>query len=171
VVQGIVCTLCEVHSQNMEHAPFKCESGLHRTVGFAEVTGEALKMLLPSRYAPSGRLTQRLSWHGPVSQRHCVGGDAWAGTSWTVASSSATWLSPQPSLWPLLRQVRLTAGTVAVARTLASVGVSWTKWLAGAVGAGLVYVAVTHSCPFPPWWQPWDEVIRGRRTARAATRR
>jgi hypothetical protein len=42
-------------------------------VGFVEVTGEALKMLHPCRYAPAGRLTQRVSSSGPVSQRDCVG--------------------------------------------------------------------------------------------------
>ena len=58
---GIDCTRCEVHSQNKEHAPFECEFGLNPTVGFVEVTGEALSMQLPSNTRPTGLLTHP-SW-------------------------------------------------------------------------------------------------------------
>jgi rhodanese-related sulfurtransferase len=48
--------------------------------------------------------------------------------------------------WELERQVRLVAGGIVFASILGSVGVPWLKWVAGAIGAGLVGAAVTNSC-------------------------
>jgi rhodanese-related sulfurtransferase len=53
--------------------------------------------------------------------------------------------------WALDRQVRLLAGTVALASVLASTVVPKAKWLAGGVGVGLVYVAITDTCPITPF--------------------
>lgn len=48
--------------------------------------------------------------------------------------------------WAMDRQVRLAAGTVAAAGVIASTRLPSAKWVAGGVGAGLVYSAVTNSC-------------------------
>jgi rhodanese-related sulfurtransferase len=48
--------------------------------------------------------------------------------------------------WDLERQVRLVAGSLVVAGGLASVAVPGAKWLARAVGAGLVFAAVSNAC-------------------------
>lgn len=52
--------------------------------------------------------------------------------------------------WALDRQVRLMAGSVAIIAVLLSLIVSWTIWIAGLVGVGLVYMAVTDACPVSP---------------------
>ncbi|NNE13222.1 MAG: rhodanese-like domain-containing protein [Ilumatobacter sp.] len=48
--------------------------------------------------------------------------------------------------WAMDRQVRLVAGSLALAGVLASVAVPKAKWLAGGVAAGLTYSAVSNTC-------------------------
>lgn len=48
--------------------------------------------------------------------------------------------------WALERQVRLVAGSLVLAGVLGSVAVPRLKWLAGGVGAGLTFAAVTDTC-------------------------
>jgi rhodanese-related sulfurtransferase len=48
--------------------------------------------------------------------------------------------------WDLERQVRLVAGSVVLSSVLGSVAVPRLKWLAGAIGAGLTYAAVSNTC-------------------------
>lgn len=48
--------------------------------------------------------------------------------------------------WDLERQVRLVAGSIVVLSILASIFFPWFKWVAGAVGAGLAFAAVTNTC-------------------------
>ena len=48
--------------------------------------------------------------------------------------------------WAMDRQVRLVAGSLALAATVASTMVPGVKWIAGAVGAGLTYSAVSNTC-------------------------
>ena len=48
--------------------------------------------------------------------------------------------------WAMDRQVRLTAGSIALASVLASALVPKAKWLVAGVGGGLVFSAVTNTC-------------------------
>ena len=48
--------------------------------------------------------------------------------------------------WAMDRQVRLTAGSMALAGVLASTFVPQAKWLAAFVASGLVYSAISNSC-------------------------
>ncbi len=48
--------------------------------------------------------------------------------------------------WAMDRQVRLVAGTVALAGVVGSVFVPKAKWLAGGVAAGLTFSAVSNTC-------------------------
>lgn len=48
--------------------------------------------------------------------------------------------------WAMDRQVRLAAGSMALAGVLASVFVPKAKWVAGGVAGGLVFSAVTNTC-------------------------
>lgn len=48
--------------------------------------------------------------------------------------------------WDLERQVRFVAGSLVVAGGLGSVAVPELKWLATAIGGGLVFAALTNSC-------------------------
>ncbi|MDH3705529.1 MAG: rhodanese-like domain-containing protein [Acidimicrobiia bacterium] len=48
--------------------------------------------------------------------------------------------------WAMDRQVRLVAGSLVLASVVASLAVPQTKWLAGAVGAGLTWSALSNTC-------------------------
>lgn len=48
--------------------------------------------------------------------------------------------------WPMDRQVRLVAGSLALVSVLASLFVPKAKWIAGGVGAGLAYSAASNTC-------------------------
>jgi rhodanese-related sulfurtransferase len=48
--------------------------------------------------------------------------------------------------WDLERQVRLVAGSIVLSSVLGSVAVPRIKWLAGAIGAGLTYAAISDTC-------------------------
>lgn len=48
--------------------------------------------------------------------------------------------------WAMDRQVRLVAGSIVLSSILASVAVPRAKWLAGAIGAGLTFSAVSNTC-------------------------
>ncbi|MBT8241570.1 MAG: rhodanese-like domain-containing protein [Acidimicrobiia bacterium] len=48
--------------------------------------------------------------------------------------------------WAMDRQVRFTAGSIALAGVLASIVVPGAVWIAGGVAAGLTYSAVTNTC-------------------------
>ncbi|MEU9509373.1 rhodanese-like domain-containing protein [Micromonospora sp. NPDC048170] len=48
--------------------------------------------------------------------------------------------------WDLERQVRLVAGSIVLASVLGSVFVPQLKWVAGFIGAGLTFAAVTNTC-------------------------
>lgn len=48
--------------------------------------------------------------------------------------------------WSLERQVRLVAGTLVFGSILASVAIPGAKWLAGAVGGGLTFAALSNTC-------------------------
>jgi rhodanese-related sulfurtransferase len=52
--------------------------------------------------------------------------------------------------WAMDRQIRLMAGTVALASVLVSTVVPKAKWIAAGIGAGLTYVSVTDNCPITP---------------------
>lgn len=48
--------------------------------------------------------------------------------------------------WALERQVRLVAGSIVLLAVVASIWVPALKWVAGAVGFGLAFAAVTNTC-------------------------
>ncbi|WP_406043394.1 rhodanese-like domain-containing protein [Micromonospora sp. NBC_00898] len=48
--------------------------------------------------------------------------------------------------WDLERQVRLVAGSIVLASVVGSVFVPGLKWVAGFIGAGLTFAAVTNTC-------------------------
>ncbi len=48
--------------------------------------------------------------------------------------------------WDLERQVRLVAGLIVALSVLASIFIPGLKWLAFAIGAGLVFAALTNTC-------------------------
>jgi rhodanese-related sulfurtransferase len=48
--------------------------------------------------------------------------------------------------WDLERQVRLVAGSIVLASVLASIIVPGLEWVAGLIGAGLAFAAVTNTC-------------------------
>lgn len=64
---------------------------------------------------------------------------AWAASGAPVERESS-------ARWTLERQVRLTAGLIVALSVLASIWVPWMRFLAGAIGAGLVFAAATNTC-------------------------
>jgi len=48
--------------------------------------------------------------------------------------------------WDLERQVRLVAGSIVLSSALASIAVPKLKWVAGAVGGGLTFAALSNTC-------------------------
>lgn len=63
--------------------------------------------------------------------------------SWQAANAPIT---RGVSRWDLERQVRLVAGSIVLVSVLASVFVPQLKWVAGFIGAGLTFAAVTNTC-------------------------
>ncbi|RZU75054.1 rhodanese-related sulfurtransferase [Micromonospora kangleipakensis] len=63
--------------------------------------------------------------------------------AWQAASAPVKQGAPR---WDLERQVRLVAGSIVLVSILASVFVPGLKWIAGFIGAGLTFAAVTNTC-------------------------
>lgn len=90
-----------------------------------------------------GRATQahqRLVEAGKETLHILEGGmAAWQATGGDVIHSGT-------DRWAMDRQVRLAAGSLALAAIAVSTFVPWAKWAAGAVAAGLTYSAVSNTC-------------------------
>ncbi|SCF03441.1 Rhodanese-related sulfurtransferase [Micromonospora coriariae] len=63
--------------------------------------------------------------------------------AWQAANAPVNQGKPR---WDLERQVRLVAGSIVLVSVLASVAVPGAKWVAGFIGAGLTFAAVTNTC-------------------------
>ncbi|MFI0796982.1 rhodanese-like domain-containing protein [Micromonospora rubida] len=63
--------------------------------------------------------------------------------AWQAANAPIAQGKPR---WDLERQVRLVAGSIVLASVLGSVFVPQLKWVAGFIGAGLTFAAVTNTC-------------------------
>lgn len=82
---------------------------------------------------------QVLAKHGCTRVKILDGGvNAWAKAGYEVNRGR--------QVWALERQVRFVAGLIVATAILASIWVPWTKWIAGAIGFGLVFAAVTNTC-------------------------
>lgn len=64
---------------------------------------------------------------------------AWTASGGHVARTNAT-------RWPMERQVRLVAGSMVLTSIVASIGFPPVRYVAGLVGAGLTFAAVTDTC-------------------------
>ncbi|MFG1778066.1 rhodanese-like domain-containing protein [Micromonospora sp. NPDC049048] len=64
-------------------------------------------------------------------------------TAWQAAQGPVRRGTPR---WELERQVRLVAGSIVLLSILGSVFVPGLKWVAGLIGAGLTFAAVTNTC-------------------------
>ncbi len=90
-----------------------------------------------------GRATQahsKLAGAGKQTLHVLEGGMA----SWQAAGGATD--RGQTQRWAMDRQVRLVAGSIALAGIAASVVVPQAKWIAGGVAAGLTFSAVTDTC-------------------------
>ena len=89
-----------------------------------------------------GRATQaerRLAEAGMANVHVLSGGmNAWAQAGAEVKRGSER--------WSLERQVRLVAGLIVALSILASVWLPAARWVAGAIGAGLTFAALTNTC-------------------------
>jgi rhodanese-related sulfurtransferase len=64
--------------------------------------------------------------------------------AWEAAGGDVT--HGETQRWAMDRQVRLVAGSLALTGILASTLVPGAKWLAGGIGAGLTFSAVSNTC-------------------------
>ena len=89
--------------------------------------------------ARSTRAAELLASAGMTSATVLTGGiDAWRDAGRTVRTGHER--------WDLERQVRLTAGSLVLAGLLTSTVAPRATWFSGAVGAGLVFAAVSNTC-------------------------
>ncbi|MEU1646809.1 rhodanese-like domain-containing protein [Micromonospora zamorensis] len=63
--------------------------------------------------------------------------------AWQAANAPISQGAPR---WDLERQVRLVAGSIVLVSVLGSVFVPQLKWVAGFIGAGLTFAAVSNTC-------------------------
>ena len=96
-------------------------------------------VLLCRSGARAGQAEQLLAEAG-LPQVHVLDGGV---TAWTNAGAP---VNRGADHWDLERQVRLVAGGLVLAGVVTSIVVPPMKWLAGAVGGGLAFAAVTDTC-------------------------
>lgn len=82
---------------------------------------------------------QALAGAGLPNLRVLTGGIA----AWQAGQAPVTTGTPR---WDLERQVRLVAGSIVLLAVLASILGEPVKWVAGFVGAGLTFAALTNTC-------------------------
>ncbi|MES9538547.1 MULTISPECIES: rhodanese-like domain-containing protein [unclassified Actinomadura] len=83
--------------------------------------------------------SQALASAGLPNLRVLRGGiGAWQAAGEQVAAGRAR--------WDLERQVRLVAGSIVLGSVLASTAVPRAKWVAGAIGGGLTFAALSNTC-------------------------
>ncbi len=90
---------------------------------------------------------------GRASEAHARLADAGKHTLHILDGGMAAWQASggavthgETQRWAMDRQVRLAAGSIALAGTAASVVFPPAKWIAGGVAAGLTYSAVSNTC-------------------------
>ena len=89
--------------------------------------------------ARANKALDQLSEAGKLNLRLLTGGiGAWQATGHEVVSRSER--------WSLERQVRLVAGMLVLVSVLASVAIPGARFVAGFVGAGLTFAALTNTC-------------------------
>ena len=90
--------------------------------------------------ARATKALEQLVAAGKSNLRLLQGGmSAWTASGGQVARTNAT-------RWAMDRQVRLVAGSVVLASVLASIWFPPARYLAGFIGAGLTFSAVTNTC-------------------------
>jgi rhodanese-related sulfurtransferase len=107
--------------------------------------------------------------HTPVLEG---GMESWVRAGGPVNTSPA-------GAWAIERQVRLVAGGIVLTSVLASTVVPQAKWLAGAIGGGLTFAAVSNTCLMArglmalPWNKDSGPAVDAglRRAAERATER
>lgn len=86
------------------------------------------------------RASERLTAAGKETLHILEGGM----TAWMASGGDV--VRGHTDRWAMDRQVRLVAGSMALAGVLASIAVPKAKWMAAGVASGLVYSAATNTC-------------------------
>ncbi len=103
-------------------------AGLHHTI-----------VLVCQSGARASTAMERLAAAGRVDLRLLTGGMQ----AWHAAGGAVTVGEPR---WSLERQVRLVAGSIVLGSVLASIAAPPARFVAGAVGGGLTFAALTDTC-------------------------
>ena len=112
----------------------------HRAELTTEATGPVVLVCESGQRA--GRAEQQLADAG-LGHIHVLDGGV---AAWERSGRELARLETQDVPWALERQVRLVAGSIVVTSILASVAWTPARFVAGAVGAGLVFAAVSNTC-------------------------
>ncbi|MER7701276.1 rhodanese-like domain-containing protein [Kitasatospora sp. NPDC097605] len=91
----------------------------------------------------SGRACESLAAAGIPAATLVGGTSAWAAAGHEVQRPEG---APARAPWVMDRQVRFTAGGLVLAGLLVDLALPGTRWVSAAVGAGLVFSAVTNTC-------------------------
>ena len=101
---------------------------------------DATVVLVCQSGARAAQAQTRLEGHGKTGMLLLDGGmDAWQAAGGETKHGEST-------TWAMDRQVRFVAGSITLVGILASIFVPKFKWLAGGVGGGLVFSAVSNTC-------------------------
>jgi rhodanese-related sulfurtransferase len=117
-------------------------------------------ILLCASGVRAGEAERALARHGKTNLRVLEGGiGAWERQGANVRRGK--------QVWALERQVRLVAGSIVLTSVLASTAAPKAKWVAGAIGAGLTFAALSNSCAMGmallkmPWNKPAECDVTG----------
>ncbi|MEV7595925.1 rhodanese-like domain-containing protein [Kitasatospora sp. NPDC089797] len=66
--------------------------------------------------------------------------------AWTAAGHPVDRVAGARPVWAMDRQVRLTAGSIVLLGLLVDIALPGVRWVSAAIGAGLVFSALTDSC-------------------------
>ncbi|MFF7453169.1 rhodanese-like domain-containing protein [Kitasatospora sp. NPDC008115] len=91
----------------------------------------------------SGKACESLAAAGIPAATLVGGTSAWAAAGHEVQRPEG---APARTPWAMDRQVRFTAGGLVLAGLLVDLALPGTRWVSAAVGAGLVFSAVTNTC-------------------------
>ncbi|WP_298801287.1 rhodanese-like domain-containing protein [uncultured Pseudokineococcus sp.] len=122
------------------------EAHPERTAAALAATGAPVLLVCRSG-ARSARALERLQAVG-LDRVHALDGGvpAYAAAGGPVETGSTGTSGGGRPRWAMDRQVRLTAGSLVLASVLASLAAPRARFLAGAVGAGLTWSAVSDTC-------------------------
>ncbi|MFJ3791697.1 rhodanese-like domain-containing protein [Kitasatospora sp. NPDC090091] len=108
-----------------------------------EAAGRGGLLVVCASGARSGRACTDLAAAGIPAATLVGGTSAWAAAGHAVDRPEG---APAKAPWPMDRQIRFAAGVLVLAGLLVDLVLPGARWFSAAVGAGLLFSAVTNTC-------------------------